>query len=176
MPIAIACLALVTLNLLVAQPPARASRMAVPINCSGSIQACIDAANEGDTILIAAGRYTESLTLSKAVSLTGVSSDSTIFNSTFADVVSNPQSAIAVYASSTLRITNTIITSHTLFVAPLHDYYRLQFGSAAIDHDTNVGVYTDLDGNPRPIGPGFAIGAHEYDGPTYWSYLPLIHR
>ena len=43
-----------------------------------SIQAAINGAIDGDTILIAAGTYTESLTLSKPVSLTGVSSGTTI--------------------------------------------------------------------------------------------------
>jgi hypothetical protein len=79
MSIALAALALVAINLLVATTPTQA-RHASLINCAGSIQACIDAANEGDTILIAAGRYTESLTLSKPVSLTGENRDTTIIH------------------------------------------------------------------------------------------------
>ncbi len=50
------------------------------VNPGDSIQAAIDAANPGDTILINAGTYTESLTLNKAVSLTGVSRDLAIIN------------------------------------------------------------------------------------------------
>ncbi len=50
------------------------------VNPGESIQAAIDAANDGDTILINAGDYTESLTLSKPVSLTGVNSDTTILH------------------------------------------------------------------------------------------------
>lgn len=45
--------------------------------CAASIQGCIDIASPGDTILISAGDYTESLTLSKAVSLTGALSSTT---------------------------------------------------------------------------------------------------
>jgi predicted outer membrane repeat protein len=48
------------------------------VNPGESIQAAIDAANNGDTIFITAGRYTESLTLSKPVSLMGADRDTTI--------------------------------------------------------------------------------------------------
>jgi fibronectin-binding autotransporter adhesin len=80
MSVILAALTLAAINLLVATSPVQGRPAAALINCSGSIQACIDAANDGDTILIAAGTYTESLTLSKAVSLTGVSSDTTIIH------------------------------------------------------------------------------------------------
>jgi predicted outer membrane repeat protein len=80
MSVALAVLALVAINLLVTTAPVQGRPAAALINCSGSIQACIDAANDGDTILIAAGRYTESLTLSKPVSLTGENRDTTIIH------------------------------------------------------------------------------------------------
>ncbi len=50
------------------------------VNPGESIQAAIDAANNGDTIFITAGRYTESLTLSKPVSLIGAGRDTTILH------------------------------------------------------------------------------------------------
>jgi pectin methylesterase-like acyl-CoA thioesterase len=74
--IAIVVILLAVVDRLLAQPRSPATL----VNCSGSIQACIDAANDGDTILIAAGRYTESLTLSKPVSLTGENRDTTIIH------------------------------------------------------------------------------------------------
>jgi hypothetical protein len=80
MSIALAALALIAINLLVATSLAQGRTASTLINCSGSIQACIDAANDGDTILIAAGTYTESLTLSKPVSLTGENRDTTIIH------------------------------------------------------------------------------------------------
>lgn len=46
--------------------------------CNTTIQACINLANNGDTILIPTGTYTESLALAKAVNLTGAGQDQTI--------------------------------------------------------------------------------------------------
>lgn len=60
------------------------------------------------------------------------------------------------------------------FIDPAHDDYHLAFGSAAIDRGVDAGVYTDLDGNLRPQGAGFDIGAYEY--PTYRAFLPILRR
>jgi predicted outer membrane repeat protein len=49
--------------------------------------------------------------------------------------------------------------------------YHLQSGSPAIDHGTNGGVTTDLDGRKRPLGNGYDMGA--YESPLY-AYLPLV--
>ena len=48
--------------------------------CNTSLQACIDGATAGDTIVIQAGTYVTSFTLNKAVSLTGVSSATVILH------------------------------------------------------------------------------------------------
>jgi parallel beta-helix repeat protein len=82
------------------------------------------------------------------------------------------------------NITNTVgVTSggHSLvgdprFVDLLHDNYHLLSNSPAIDHGIDAGVYTDLDGHPRPFGPGFDIGAYEFQGPFSRVYLPLVHK
>ena len=57
--------------------PATSSNV-IAVNPGESIQAAINAANPGATIVINPGTYTESLTLNKAVSLTGVNSATVI--------------------------------------------------------------------------------------------------
>ena len=82
------------------------------------------------------------------------------------------------------NITNTYgvtMGAHSLigdprFVDPTHDDYHLTVGSAAIDHGVDAGVTSDLDGNPRPIGNGFDIGAYEYQSVVYRAFLPIIRQ
>jgi predicted outer membrane repeat protein len=51
---------------------------------------------------------------------------------------------------------------------------RLQPGSPAIDAGTNTGCpSTDLDGNPRPLGPYCDMGAYEFIFRNY-IFLPLV--
>ncbi|RME84994.1 MAG: hypothetical protein D6775_04045 [Caldilineae bacterium] len=59
------------------------------------------------------------------------------------------------------------------------DGYHLLPGSAAIDRGVNAGVTTDIDGNARPYGSGFDIGADEYNGTMITPkklFLPLTLR
>jgi fibronectin-binding autotransporter adhesin len=44
--------------------------------------------------------------------------------------------------------------------------YHIGAGSAAIDAGVNAGVTTDMDGNMRPLGSGFDIGADEFGQAT----------
>ena len=57
---------------------------------------------------------------------------------------------------------HNLIDQAPAFIDPNSDDYHLAAASAVIDHGVDAGVYTDLDGNPRPIGAGFDIGAYEY--------------
>jgi parallel beta-helix repeat protein len=62
------------------------------------------------------------------------------------------------------------------FVNPAAGDYHLNAGSAAIDAGVNAGVTTDIDGEPRPIGVGYDIGADEYTNEYLRLYLPLVLR
>jgi len=42
------------------------------------------------------------------------------------------------------------------------DGYHLTAASAAIDWGMNAGVITDIDGDPRPVGSGYDLGADEF--------------
>jgi hypothetical protein len=52
-----------------------------------------------------------------------------------------------------------------------HDGYHLTAGSAAIDMGIDAGITVDIDGEPRPSGAGYDLGADEL-----WIvvYLPMV--
>ena len=56
-----------------------------------------------------------------------------------------------------------IIDSDPLFVE--EGDYHLSLLSPCIDSGTDAGVYTDIDGETRPLGDGFDMGADEYTDP-----------
>jgi fibronectin-binding autotransporter adhesin len=71
---------------------------------SATIQSMIDAAPEGGTVNIATGTYTESLTVNKTLTLTGVSSTTTIIQAV------SGQRVITVTAGHNLRLVNLTVT------------------------------------------------------------------
>ena len=54
------------------------------------------------------------------------------------------------------------------------DGYHLTSGSAAIDAGVGTGVTTDIDGDARPQGAGYDIGADEFR--QRYVYLPLVMK
>jgi len=60
------------------------------------------------------------------------------------------------------------------FVNRAADDYHLGLGSAAVDAGVDAGVSTDIDGDVRPLGGGFDIGADEWIAPAHYLYLPLL--
>jgi len=71
-------------------------------------------------------------------------------------------------------LTGTVnIWGDPAFVAPDAGDYHIGPASAAIDAGVDAGVATDIDGDTRPIGSGYDIGADEL--PLY-VYLPLVMK
>ena len=66
------------------------------------------------------------------------------------------------------------VTGNPAFLNSNADNYHLGLSSAAIDAGTDVGIYTDIDGQTRPQGAGFDIGFDEAFATHV--YLPLILR
>ncbi|MBN2002813.1 MAG: right-handed parallel beta-helix repeat-containing protein [Anaerolineae bacterium] len=62
------------------------------------------------------------------------------------------------------------------FVAPESGDYHLGENSQAIDAGVNAGVAFDMDGDTRPTGAGYDIGADEWVRGNRHIYLPLIIR
>ncbi len=64
------------------------------------------------------------------------------------------------------------------FVDPDAGDYHVGLASAAIDRGVNAGVTTDIDGDARPDGCFFDIGADEFitGVACKYIYLPLIMR
>jgi hypothetical protein len=60
---------------------------------------------------------------------------------------------------------NNDLSEDPLFVDPSGDDYHLQEGSLCIDSGTDAGVTEDIEGDPRPQGYGFDMGAYETAGP-----------
>jgi uncharacterized repeat protein (TIGR01451 family) len=49
-----------------------------------------------------------------------------------------------------------------VFLNPDAGDYHIDVGSAAVDLGVDAGIVTDVDGQPRPIGTGYDIGADEF--------------
>ena len=75
----------------------------------------------------------------------------------------------------------TLLNNHygrPSFVDPAAGDYHLLPGSAALDIGADTGIYTDIDGEPRPQWCGPDIGADELAvaGTCHQLYFPLIVR
>lgn len=83
-----------------------------------------------------------------------------------------------VYFGNTTHRLGVTTGAHTLdgfnpnFINPVIRDYHLSSASVAIDRGLNAGVTTDIDGDSRPSGISFDIGADEF--PFNKSFLPMI--
>ena len=85
-----------------------ASVSAADVVCAGSIQSCIDAAAPGDTVVIPAGVYNESVVLTGAVSLRGAGPTQTVIDAT--GLASRPLTIDGVVVDSTVVIEELTLT------------------------------------------------------------------
>jgi hypothetical protein len=105
-------------------------------------------------------------------------------------IVSNTGAAVEGSFTATLALTNdliafntgagvithagsTALASYNLFWHNGSDGYHLSTGSVAINRGAPTWVTTDIDENPRPVGPLPDIGADEW---IKMIYLPLVLR
>jgi len=133
--------------------------------------------NLAPTFLRAAGPYAESV-------LTVTLTNTLIVSATNAFSADQWAGDVSIYHTNTL--THDVATLHyteggtPTFQAinpltgdpKLDGTYHLQGGSAAIDAGVDAGVTTDIDGDTRPWGAGYDIGADEYTGATIYMRNP----
>ena len=93
--------ALLMIGVVLSLPGAPGAAQAAP---SATIQSMIDAAPDGGTVSIPSGTYTESLTVNKTLTLTGVSSATTIIQAI------TGQRVITVTSGHNLRLENLTVT------------------------------------------------------------------
>jgi parallel beta-helix repeat protein len=77
------------------------------------------------------------------------------------------------WAGAGTILTGTInLWGDPAFADPGAGNYHITFGSAAIDAGVDAGITQDIDGEPRPAGGGYDIGADELAHRSL--YLPLV--
>ncbi len=63
------------------------------------------------------------------------------------------------------------------FVNPAGADFHLHGDSPAVDQESSLDAAgEDFDGQPRPAGAGYDIGADEHVAPALWVYLPLVSK
>jgi parallel beta-helix repeat protein len=110
----------------------------IEVSAGGSIQAAINAADPGDTILVHSGTYDENITINKALSLVGENRDSTIIQG-----ISSPQSLYVV----TILGANVVLTNFTIKKSSMAEYTSgvlVVSGSNVISSNKIIGSYYGL--------------------------------
>lgn len=87
----------------------------------------------------------------------------------YADEFSSSQIASGAWTSYSGQDAHSVVASSAsdLFVSTSQPDLHLSQASPALDHGTSEGTpIADYDGNPRPSGSGYDIGAYEYQSGT----------
>jgi hypothetical protein len=123
---------------------------------------------DGSAILVDYGQYathyssvslTNTVVVSHSVGITVTSGNTVTING----ILWDPGTPITV--SSAAGASVSIQNQYTGDPAFSTDGYHLTLVSDAIDHGVNAGVNVDIDGDARPLGPGYDLGADEIDVP-----------
>jgi parallel beta-helix repeat protein len=99
-------------------------------------------------------------------SLPGFTSDYNVVMQRMSKTGGNTVISLTQWRNATGQDKHSIVaTPAALFVNPAGNDYHLSSTSPAIDAGTATDAPSvDLEGNPRPVGKGFDIGAYEYQG------------
>jgi len=78
--------------------------------------------------------------------------------------IENGQGGVTTNDNGTVNWLEGNIDADPLFADSENGGYHLADGSPCIDAGTDAGVYTDIDGDLRPLGAGFDMGSDESTG------------
>jgi hypothetical protein len=76
--------------------------------------------------------------------------------------------------SGSVTLGSNNLTGDPAFANPAQDDYHLTEAAEAIDAGTDAGVVADWEGDTRPFGPGFDIGADEFVASPTAVYLSQV--
>lgn len=106
-------------------------------SCGATIQACINSVADGDTVVIPAGTWNESVTLNRPISLTGVSSATTLIQ--------------ALPGQRIITITGASIDHHTMIANLTLANGDISAGNVCFPFPTNCGGGMLITGGARPF-------------------------
>jgi len=105
--------------------------------------------------------------------LPGFESDYNVVVDRFSVDDGNNRIALSEWQAYGYDLHSFVASPTQLFVDPAHDDYHLTADSPAVNAGTALADVTDdLDGNARPTGPLYDIGAYEYVPPLILRGLP----
>ena len=112
-----------------------------------------------------------------AADISGFESDFNVVMDRFSIDNGNSRIGLAEWQALGYDANSLIATPAELFLNPgLHDYHLLADAPAVNVGTALVEVLTDIDGQLRPFGAGYDIGADEFTVLPFDYFLPLITR